>query len=422
MYRKYKKTLPFGTTFLGTNIQSMELDSPLAPPLSEDEIQEKMRSITTQSKPNLYFFVLETLRKDCINEQIAPHLAAFGKENIDIQTSFANANGTHLSWFSIFYSEFPFHWTSIRDERNRGATSLQLLKQLGYKIRVYAALDLHYFEMDRVLFGDKRQLIDQIEEFSSDRTLEPCDRDALCINSFKRDLETEEGKDGNVYLFFLDSTHSEYSFPQNFPLKFTPSAKTIDYLTLSAKEVAPVINRYRNSISYLDGLMGDFFQILKQKELYETSIIAITGDHGEEFFEEGALFHGTHLNRYQTEVPIFFKCPGHTSWAEEATHIDMFPSLFHHLTKSSDFSLLFQGSSIFSQNRSPYRVSVMQNSADIPNELCIGKGKNKLHIRFLSSKDIYNQRQVEIITLDMPNELSNTPEDTLIQNYLKYLQ
>lgn len=415
IYRKYQKALPFGTTFLGDAPLFADLSRPLSPPFIKKEINFPL--LNAPAKPNIYLFVIETLRKDSVNQKTAPYLTSFGKENIEISSSFSNANGTHPSWFAIFHSTFPFHWTAVRDTWDKGAPPLQMLKELGYKIRVYSSSDLHHFGMDRILFGNNRNLADQMNEFSSISCLEPCERDALCIDTFQTDVQKDDGKEGNVYLFFLDSTHSEYSLPKNFPLKFTPSAKQIDYLTLNPRQIEPIKNRYYNTISYIDSLMNRFFTTLKQEGLYEKAVVAITGDHGEEFFEEGALFHGTHLNRYQTEVPIFFKCPGATHWSTEATHIDIFPSLLHHITGHADFSKLLDGNSIFRENGSPYRVTVMQNGPDTPNEISIHKGLNRVHLRFSPSKNIYDQTQVEIIELQMPEE---SPDLTQIELAKKY--
>ena len=403
-YRKYEKALPLSSTFLSPSPEWTALPHPLTPPCLETKIQEQIASIHASSKPNIYLFIVESFRKDFITQEIAPHLNQFEKENIQIPLSFSNANATQPSWFAIFYGAFPLHWTSARDTWNSGAPSLQILKHLGYKIRVYSSADLRYFGMDRVLFGQNRHLADQIEEFSFDRSLEPCDRDALCIHSFERDLKKEGGKEGNVYVFFFDSTHSEYSFPKDFPIQFNPIVKQIDYLTVTKKKIEPIKNRYRNSIHYVDSLMGTFFHLLKEESLYENSVIAITGDHGEEFFEEGSLFHGTHLNRYQTAVPIFLKCQGRTSQTQEATHIDIFPSLLHHLTDQAYFGDFFDGTSVFSKKRSPYRLAVMQNGAEVPYEFSIYKGENELHLRLFPQKDIYSSTQMEIISQQIGGE------------------
>lgn len=391
--------MPLGATLLVPSPQCIRLTHPIALPRDEKETRRLMPTLTASKRPNIYFFVIETLRRDFLDENTAPHLTSFARENIDFQSSFANANWTPLSWFAIFHSDYPYNWASMRDTWKEGSIPLALFKQLGYKIRVYSSADLRYFDMDKTMFGEKRGLVDKIEEHHFNRSIEPCDRDALCIDSFERDIQKKHGKEGNLYIFFFDATHSEYSFPKDFPLKFLPIAKQIDYLTITQKEIEPVKNRYRNSINFIDSLMGRFFNLLKREGLYQSSVIAITGDHGEEFYEEGALFHGTHLNRYQTEVPIFCRFPGKKVASTDATHIDLFPSLLHHVTGVAEYPDLFDGRSIFAKNRSPYRVAVLQNGPDTPVEFSIEKGVEKIQVRFLRPRDIYSQTLLEITDL-----------------------
>ncbi|MDE3048226.1 MAG: sulfatase-like hydrolase/transferase, partial [Verrucomicrobiota bacterium] len=345
-YAKYQKRLPLGTTFLAPTSRHVVLQHAFPGARNEKDAQSHLPLIASKHLSNIYLFVIETFRRDFLDA--APHLTAFAQENISFARSYANAGRTELSWFAIFHADLPFHWAEMRDTWTQGSIPLQILKRMGYKISVYSSADLKLFKMDRLIFGSERQLADRVEEFSSDWHLQPCERDALCFEALKRDLEPE----GNVYLIFLDSTHSEYSFPKHFPLQYTPIAAEINYLTLgpNSPELEMVKNRYRNAIHYVDHQIGRFFEYLQGKNLYQDAIIAVTGDHGEAFFEEGAMFHGTHLNEYTTAVPLFFKFPSPewVSQTELATHIDLFPSILHYLTKQSDFTSLFDGRSIFS--------------------------------------------------------------------------
>jgi membrane-anchored protein YejM (alkaline phosphatase superfamily) len=294
-------------------------------------------------------FIIETLRKDFITEQFAPHLHAFGKENIQFQFSHSNANSTQQSWFAIFHSLNPLHWANFPKV---GSAPLQILKDIGYKVHVYSSADLRYFEMDQMIFGTERVLADDLEEYAK-LPIESWEKDALVMNAFEKATHSECG---NIYLFFLDATHSEYSFPPKKTI-FQPIIKKIDYLTMNVKNIEPLINRYRNSVYYIDTLMNRFTTFLKEKNLYDKAIIAITGDHGEEFFEDGSLFHGTHLNEAQTSVPIFFKFPDqHKVYTNSVSHIDIFPTILDYVTKRN--CDLFDGKSIFQTKRSPYRFTV----------------------------------------------------------------
>ncbi|MES2273935.1 MAG: sulfatase-like hydrolase/transferase [Chlamydiota bacterium] len=402
-FSKYQKVLPFGTTFLPPEPHCISLGGLIAPPREEKETLENIPEITLSHLPNIYLFIIETLRRDFVNETTAPNLNQFAKENIQFPTSFANANSTHLSWFSIFHSDFPYQWAKMRDQRRGGSIPLQFLKKLGYQIRVYSSADLHYYGMDKLIFGQKRELAETIEEYTLDRTIQPWKRDALALESFNRDLQISDARKGTVFLFFFDSTHSEYSFPDDFPLKFEPIAKEINYLTVHSKspELESIKNRYRNSILYVDSLLGEFFETLRKQNLMEDAIIAITGDHGEEFFEEKALFHGTHLNCHQTSVPLFFKFPS-KNWipaVQVATHMDLFPSILHYLTKIEAFESLFDGQSIFIPPHWPYRITVLQNGSDTPCEFSIDQGNKKLHAKFLDPAHIYSEHNLEILDL-----------------------
>ncbi len=413
VYAKYQKVLPFGTTFITPALQCIRLDRQIALPPNEKQTQKLLKKLdlSISHRPNIYLVVIETLRKDFVTEEIAPNLAAFGQQNISFPSSYSNGNSTYLSWFAIFHANFPYYWTAVRDEWNNGSVPLQLLKKMGYKIRVYSSADFQFFNMDKLLFGSKGQNADQIEEYSLIRSIEPCDRDALALDSFARDVKNETAKEGNVFLIFLDSTHSEYSFPKDFPLKFEPICKEIDYLTIGPmkKELEQIKNRYKNSIHYIDHLMGRFFQVLNDENLYDDAVIAITGDHGEEFFEEGALFHGSHLNQYQTSVPLFLKFPS-KDWiplTKEATHIDLFPSILHYLTEKSDFQDLFNGQSIFLPNSWPYRLTVHQNGTESPCEFLIEKDEKKMRARFVDPNSDYSKNDLEILDLQIPGDCTS---------------
>lgn len=387
IYSKYQKTLPLGATFLAPTPNHIVLSAPFPKFRDELETIQKIPSDTITHRPNIYFFVIETFRRDFLDA--APNLTNFGKQHIQFKKSFANANASNVSWFALFHADLPIYWSEMRDEWKGGSIPLQMLKKLGYKIHVYSSADLRFFNMDKLLFGNNRQLADVIEEYYTiDSNMEACDRDALAFQSLKRDLKPE----GHAYLIFLDSPHSEYSFPKDFPLEYQPICKEIGYLSIGSKspELEHIKNRYRNSIHYVDSLMGQFFETLKKENLYDDAIISVTADHGEEFFEDGAMFHGTHLNQYQTSVPILlkFSTSDWVSKTEEATHMDLFPSILHYLTNKSDFTHLFDGRSIFSSNRLPYRIAFLQNGPETPIEFFLEKDELKLRARFVDSSKL----------------------------------
>jgi hypothetical protein len=176
---------------------------------------------------------------------------------------------------------------------------------------------------------------------------------------------------------------------------------SIDYLGIatSSKDLELLKNCYRNSIFWVDHLVGRVFSSLKELSLYKESVIVLTGDHGEEFFEMGALFHGTHLNDWQTRVPLFYKFPkGFKNFSSVSTHIDVFPSILHYLTGQSDFRSYFDGQSIFSSDQKGFVFSMQHNGVDIPYEFRLFDGNAELVGRFLNPPNIYSVPAIELLS------------------------
>jgi glucan phosphoethanolaminetransferase (alkaline phosphatase superfamily) len=375
-----EKTLPLQASFFPFQEEPISLSLPLIEPRDENQMHEFLsgKQFTQGAKPNLYFFIIETVRKDFLS--CAPHLSQFGKEHIEIEHSFANADASQLSWFSLLHGELPFFW----NQKKRGSLPLHALKKLGYQIHVYSSADLRFCQMDELLFGPNRELVDTIREYSLDKNLEAWARDALALDELKKNLF----KEGSAHFIFLDSPHSEYSFPPDFPLQYQPICERVNYLTIShdPTQLEQIKNRYRNAIAYTDSLLEQFFQTLKQKDLFKDAIIVVTADHGEEFFEEGALFHGSHLNSYQTSVPILLKFPSTNLIVQTkaATHIDLLPSILHYLTKNNELAPLFDGQSIFLSTRKNFRVALQQNGTHPPTEFLIANDDSSLHAKWIA--------------------------------------
>ena len=67
---------------------------------------------------------------------------------------------------------------------------------------------------------------------------------------------------------------------------------------------------YDNNLSYLDGACARFFDWLKSRGLYERTVILLTADHGEQFWEHGASLHGHTLYEEEIRVPLILLIHG----------------------------------------------------------------------------------------------------------------
>jgi arylsulfatase A-like enzyme len=87
---------------------------------------------------------------------------------------------------------------------------------------------------------------------------------------------------------------------------------------------------YLNNLFYADYLVGEVLRTLKNQNLFDRSLIIITSDHGEAFFEHGKYTHNSTNYDEMIRVPFLVKLPGQQE-ARIIDHpyslVDLLPSL-----------------------------------------------------------------------------------------------
>lgn len=369
-----------------------------------------------RANPNIYLFVIESFRDDVINEKIAPNLFAFKQRCIPIEKTLSNANGTHLSWYSLFHSQFSYNWRLVQQQGwSLGSLPLLFLKNLGYKIHLNTSAQLGYYDMESLLFGKQQYLLDTNRKFLHDFNTNAAMTDHQAVQAMIHDIQVDPSRQNSqIFITFLDATHFDYSWPKHWKPKFTPFAKTASYFSafFSKKQIQNIKNRYQNAVNYVDSLFGEFLQHIPNKE---EAIIIVTGDHGEEFFEKGHLFHCSHIVNEQTHVPILMYFGG-KSFEKRAlfSQMDIFPSIIDYLTGRTPTFL--SGHSIFRENPNPFVFISRFNAGRTPYEFCIHNGKNKLIGRFINQQNILDSKMIKIVAMQTTDDVSvNYPDPKWIQ-------
>ncbi|MDE3056259.1 MAG: sulfatase-like hydrolase/transferase [Verrucomicrobiota bacterium] len=391
-YTSFLKSLPWKWTFLRPETIHFPLGTALAPPPAPDI----STSAHLKQRPNIYLFIIESLRADCITPHIAPHLFKFKEENNSFDLALSNGNGSHISWFSIFYSEYPFFWNMTHG--NEGSPALRQLREWGYTIRLYSSADLGYYSMESILFGEGNRCLDSIQTFPHPPPQNAAKSDLAALEALQRDLrENPEMREGQCFLIFLDATHFPYAWAEDFSPPFTPYCPATGYFQLfqSSRSIEEIKNRYRNAISYVDSLFGQF---VNSQDLGQ-SIIVVTGDHGEEFFEHGHLFHGSHLTHEQTNIPLYMKLGNRIAANPPSvvSQMDIFPTIFHYL--SGEVPSYLQGHCILLPNPSPYALIARFHGGRSPIEFCLHNGESKLIAQFDNHREILDSPSLTIRSL-----------------------
>ncbi len=223
---------------------------------------------------------------------------------------FATGNATHYGVLGLLFGSPPYFYRGPETEGISGSPFVTALNAAGYRTRrIGADLSIH------------RNLGLYLENFSEPAIEQPDDDKNLeaALEALRR-----PGKDF-VYLHYL-KTHFPYRHAPEFTV-FTPEVPdSFDYFTPDLDRYREaVVNRYRNTLRELDAWLEHLFESLPPG-----TVVAVTGDHSEEMFENGRLGHSSALNEAQTRTPMLLCGPGVTPgvWQATTSHADVFPTLF----------------------------------------------------------------------------------------------
>jgi len=289
-------------------------------------------------RADIYIFMVESMRYDSMSEVTTPFLVDFSKDCQEFDVTLAASNATHLSWFGLFYSKPSFFWQDqllgIEDKENFGGSPiLGELNNMGYALDIRTICDLSYKEFGLLNFGSEGvicEIVEQLEEGNDLHPLNVPDREKIVMKRFRDSLLEDKNLGGNLYFTAFESPHYTYYWDDDFEVPYEEYKDDISFpLFPTTDEIRLYHNRYLNSVAWVDHQLKEFCDFLKAEGRYDDSIIIVTGDHGEEFQEDGGWCHCTSLMPEQTHVPLLIKWPADVKNAPAkyvASHSDVFPS------------------------------------------------------------------------------------------------
>ncbi|MCZ6464829.1 MAG: sulfatase, partial [Proteobacteria bacterium] len=171
-------------------------------------------------------------------------------------------------------------------------------------------------------------------------------QDSKVVNEVAFDF-LERHKDTRFFLFlhYMDPHDPYFEHPYNGNGVARVSTPHPD--PAMAEELREL---YKGEIEYLDRNFGALLAKLDKLDLLDDTVIALTADHGEEFYEHGGWWHGLTLYDEQIHVPLLFKwAAGNNPIPEGATaqiarHIDVVPTLL--VQAGAEVPSMMQGTSL----------------------------------------------------------------------------
>jgi membrane-anchored protein YejM (alkaline phosphatase superfamily) len=285
---------------------------------------EPLTCRTPAQPPNLVVIVIDSWRFDELGARVTPNIDRFARRSVRFMDHYSGGNATRIGMFSLFYSIPGTYWHRALAQR-RGPVLIEHLAKLGYDMQVFRSAPLYSPEFDRTVFAPiaaPRMRSDGEDPAAWDRDL---------TNDFLAYLGNRVDAAPFFALLFYDAPHA-FSRPEDYPLPFKPEAPPPNYLQLGRDtDPLPLLNRYRNSVHYVDSLVGEALASLESRGLLSNSVIVVTSDHGQEFNDTGQNYwgHASNFSRFQTGVPLLLYAPALEPQVLEhrTTHFDVMPTI-----------------------------------------------------------------------------------------------
>ncbi|MFO1006371.1 MAG: sulfatase-like hydrolase/transferase [Planctomycetaceae bacterium] len=273
--------------------------------------------------PSILFVVLESWQQDSVRPEIMPNLCSFAECATQFDQHLSGGASTVPGLFSLMFGLHPSYHDRFKGAmQTNPSVFTETLHKQGYRSRVYTTTNLDRFSLRPLFFSRTKEE----DLFRGKNDQEVIDKYLATFN------EPQDKQTPRFDFLFLTSSHSPYVYPKEFS-RFQPLPLVEGGFALySSADAKPYKNDYHNSLYYTDSLMKLIFDKLKSEGRMENTWVVVTGDHAEEFNENGQGYwgHGSNFSRWQTHVPMVVHAPGQTTKAVESKlslHQDVVPTL-----------------------------------------------------------------------------------------------
>ncbi len=323
-------------------------------------------------QPNVILISLDTLRADRLScyghdRETSPRLDAFASEGVLCEEAVSTSSWTLPSHWSML-TGLPVSVHGVCDEQlwnrrpeegelelpSRGRFLGELLKEAGYatagfyswiyleeKFGLGPGFDTYerhgLFGWDHPTIKPRadaaRELEDRAAQEAVGRALQAEHPELFDIGRptasevVDRSLEwlrAEVAGDNERPLFLfmhLFDAHDPYTPPAPYDGLFDPNyegpidgreitgEKSLVHKDMSERDLEHLLALYDGGISWIDSEVGRVLDALDELGLVEDTLVIITSDHGEEFFEHERKTHRKQLYRESVHVPLLMRWP-----------------------------------------------------------------------------------------------------------------
>ena len=311
--------------------------------------QSRKKFSLPNKKTNIFFIIIDAARykefverKDLVKNIINFSEKAFSFKNVYVSAPYTSASVT--SYLTGLYPE-AHGVRSVREALNHALPTLtDILKKKGYYTLAITGSVVPinigvtkrftrtvYIGLRGRINSSKMNESALIKEVKSLKNKTPC----------------------FVYIHILPP-HEPYNPPHEFQKELDTSNYIQTQVEIKKREYEHNLNppsqfrqwlykAYLNNLYYADYVVGKIIEAIKEKSLFDKSIVIITSDHGEAFFEHSKFGHNTTNYREMIHVPFFVKMPGQKDGKNIKlpflSNIDLIPTIYELLGIESPIPL-----------------------------------------------------------------------------------
>ncbi len=297
-------------------------------------------------QPDIVLVVIDTLRADHLGaygyaRPTSPNLDALAARGALFERAYSHAGWTLASFGSLFTGLYPHEHHAVRDPEGPArygavadtfTTLAESLQQAGYAT---AAV------VNNAFMAPEHGLAQGFETYDFQGVANLRNRSATeTVAIGTKWLETQE-KPAFLLLHFMEP-HLPYGPPQDLRGTFAPrdaSPVPVPYMGIGLKRDGPepepnirdyVISLYDEEVLTADRALGDLVKQLDQRDAWGETLLVVTADHGEEFWDHGGFEHGHTLYGELLRVPLVIAGAGAPRPGRFDTlveHVDLYQGL-----------------------------------------------------------------------------------------------
>jgi arylsulfatase A-like enzyme len=306
-------------------------------------------------RPNVIILIIESLRADQLRtygsrRDIMPTVDALARESRVFLNAYTHSSHTDYATITPLSSHYPLRsktaYAYPEDPSYPRVLIYDVLKALKYRTAVFSSSNEYWGGMINFLRTGNIDRFFHAANFKGpsyvmdgDAGFAQWTRETKHAGSVDDRHTVSEALQwiGSVKRepFFLSlnlqSSHLPYAVPPDFPRRFAPEKLdfTIRFAHFPRDKVQVVKDVYADSLAYVDSQIARLVEYLKQERLWNNTLIVLTSDHGQAFYEHDFASHASAIFDEVMKVPLLIRAPGLSPGVEHrlAQHVDVAPSV-----------------------------------------------------------------------------------------------